>query len=98
MNARVRWFMWSSISLLMIVVLVGCGSSPKDQPVPIPVDAPKVNIDYRLLEECTELPKLKSSRDVDVLEHERQVISEYFKCKASKKALNDEVKKAFNLK
>lgn len=80
--------------IALSLALLGCGTK---QVVAIPDDAKKVNLDPRLLQDCPPLPKAKSSRDGDLLDNSKEVIDLYAQCASDKKALNREVKKAFNL-
>lgn len=57
-----------------------------------------VDIDPALLEDFDDLPLLASGSDVDILEHQKAVYTQYFYNREIHRALVRIVKQAFNIK
>lgn len=85
--------------VMLLICLTGCNTAPSQPEVPsIPEITKTVNFDQSLLKDCPTLPRTKSSSDEDLKSHISEVTKLYVECAKFKKAQNQEVKKAFNIK
>ena len=84
------------LNIFVCVNLWGClGTNPV-----IPPAVPSlrtVKFSDQLLQDCKDLPKLKSSNDTDIKDHVSSVVELYVTCATNKRLENIEVKKAFNI-
>lgn len=91
----VTWIL-AAVFVVMVMMLAGCGTRPV---VPaVPETSTSIDFDKRLLEECPDLPLAVDARDIGLKDNGEKVFQLYASCRASKRALNQEVKKAFNIK
>jgi hypothetical protein len=75
--------------------LIGCVLAPKDTAFGTSTET---KFDQRLLAECKDLPKLKSSKEEDVKPWIDTVANQYGECRELKRKQNAETKKALKIK
>ena len=80
--------------LVCVALLTGCAQDPRI--VAFEAGQRKVNLDKRVLMECSDLVKLKSSTEEERLKADEQWTAAYKECRSWKRALNEIVKDAFN--